>query len=195
MAHCLGLIPSEIRNLCRTLVACLFPTQRPSDLQALKFETGARICPGAVPLKRRWPPAHCPRSPLNCRLHAASPHHPGICCLSSRSRGRHAQEQRLEQQGQGRKEGPQPGQGNWQVHGDGGGAGCIRRGGTSEAAPEAVRQAVGGGCQSGWGRLLSVTNSIEAGTCRQGASGWAYIGILEGMGGVTPPFQCIPRKE
>ena len=43
--------------------------------------------------------------------------------------------------------------------------GCIRREGTSEAAPEAVRQAVGGGCQSGWGRLLSVTN-VEAGTCR-----------------------------
>ena len=40
----------------------------------------------------------------------------------------------------------------------------------SEAAPEAVRQAVGGGCQSGWGRLLSVTNAIEAGTWRQGDS-------------------------
>ena len=45
--------------------------------------------------------------------------------------------------------------------------------GSSEAAPEAVRQAVGGGCQSGWGRLLSVTNAMEAGTCRQGNSGWA----------------------
>ena len=32
--------------------------------------------------------------------------------------------------------------------------GCIGREGASEAAPEAVRQAVGGGCQSGWGRLL-----------------------------------------
>ena len=31
---------------------------------------------------------------------------------------------------------------------------------------EAVRQAVGGGCQSGWGRLLSVTNAAEAGTWR-----------------------------
>ena len=51
--------------------------------------------------------------------------------------------------------------------------GCIRREGTSEAAPEeAVGQAVGGGCQSGWGRLLSVTNAIEAGTCRQRNSGW-----------------------
>ena len=53
------------------------------------------------------------------------------------------------------------------------GQGCIRRKGTSEAAPEAVRQAVGGGCQSGWGRLPSVTNAIEAGTWRQGDSGWA----------------------
>ena len=31
--------------------------------------------------------------------------------------------------------------------------GCIRREGTSEAAPEAVRQAVGGGFQSGWGAV------------------------------------------
>ena len=36
--------------------------------------------------------------------------------------------------------------------------------GTSEAAPEALRQAVGGGCRSGLGRLLSVTNAIEVGT-------------------------------
>ena len=27
--------------------------------------------------------------------------------------------------------------------------------------------------KSGWGRLLSVTNAIESGTCRQGDSGWA----------------------
>ena len=40
--------------------------------------------------------------------------------------------------------------------------GCIKREGASEAAPEAVSQAVGGGCQSGWGRLLSVTYAIEA---------------------------------
>ena len=54
-----------------------------------------------------------------------------------------------------------------------GGGGCIEREGASEAAPQAVRQAVGGGCQSGWGRLLSVTNAIEAGTWRQGDSGCA----------------------
>ena len=51
--------------------------------------------------------------------------------------------------------------------------GCITGAGNSEAAPVAVRQAVGGGCRSGWGRLLSVTNAIEVGTCRQGDSGWA----------------------
>ena len=49
----------------------------------------------------------------------------------------------------------------------------IRRESTSEVAIEAVRQAVGGGCESGWGRLLSVANAIEVGTCRQGDSGWA----------------------
>ena len=56
---------------------------------------------------------------------------------------------------------------------EGGGHACIRREGASEAAPEAVRQAVGGGCQSGWGRLLSVTHAVEPGTWRQGDSGWA----------------------
>ena len=53
------------------------------------------------------------------------------------------------------------------------GQGCVRKAGASGAAPEAVRQAVGGGCQSGCGRLLSVTNAMEAGTWRQGDSGWA----------------------
>ena len=57
----------------------------------------------------------------------------------------------------------------------------------SETAPEAVRQAVGGGCQSGWGRLLSVTNAIEAGTWRQGDSGWALAGRFGGGGGGTYP--------
>ena len=65
--------------------------------------------------------------------------------------------------------------------------GCIRREGASEAAPGAVRQAVGGGCQSGWGRLLSVTNAIEAGSCRQGNSGWAQTG-RPGRGGYLPPL-------
>ena len=66
--------------------------------------------------------------------------------------------------------------------------GCISREGTSEVAPEAVRQAAGGGCQSGWGRLLSVTKAIEAGTCRQGNSGWAWAGRPGGGGGYLPPL-------
>ena len=41
---------------------------------------------------------------------------------------------------------------------------------------EAVRQAVGGGCQIGWGRLLSVINPMEAGTWGQEDSGWAQAG-------------------
>ena len=56
--------------------------------------------------------------------------------------------------------------------------------GASEAAPAAVRQAVGGGCRSGWGQLLSVTNAIEAGTCRLGDTSWASAGRPEGWGGV-----------
>ena len=50
---------------------------------------------------------------------------------------------------------------------------CIRREGTSVVAPEAVTQAVGGGCHSGCGRLLSGINATHAGACRQGDNGWA----------------------
>ena len=64
------------------------------------------------------------------------------------------------------------------LFGRGGGGGCIRR----EGAPEAVRWAVGGGCRSGWGRLLSVTNAIDAGTCRQGGQ-WLGIGQVPWRGG------------
>ena len=53
-------------------------------------------------------------------------------------------------------------------------------------APEAVRQAVGGGCRSGTGRLVLVTNAIEAGTWRWGDSGWAQAG-RPGGGGYPPP--------
>ena len=74
----------------------------------------------------------------------------------------------------------------------GGWQGCIGREGISEAAPEAVRQAVGGGCQSGWGRLPSVTNATKAGIWREGDSGWASVGRPEGRGGYPPPLQCIP---
>ena len=63
--------------------------------------------------------------------------------------------------------------------------------GTSEASPQAVRQAVGRGCQIGWGRLLSVTNAIEAGTCRQGDVAGSRLGALErGRGG--SPLEMPP---
>ena len=68
----------------------------------------------------------------------------------------------------------------------GGQQGCIRREGASEAAPEAFRRAIGGGCQSGWGRLLSVTNAIEAGTCRQGGVAGRRLGALERAAGGGP---------
>ena len=71
------------------------------------------------------------------------------------------------------------------------GQGCIRREGTSEAAPEAVGQAVGGGCQSGWGRLLSVTNAIEAGTCHETVAGHR-LGALEGGRGGPSPLPMHP---
>ena len=70
-----------------------------------------------------------------------------------------------------------------------GGRDGLGREGASETAPEAVRQAVGGGCRSGWGRLLSVTNAVEAGTWRRGDSGWAQAGR---PGGGVPPSQRIP---
>ena len=44
------------------------------------------------------------------------------------------------------------------------------------------------------GRLLSVTNAIEAGTWRQGGSGWAYAGRPGGGGGV-PMHPCPPHPQ
>ena len=64
------------------------------------------------------------------------------------------------------------------------GQGCRRREGT----PEAVGQAVGGGCQSGWGRLLPVTNAVEAGTWRQGDRNWPSAGRPRGEWGSPLPL-------
>ena len=67
---------------------------------------------------------------------------------------------------------------------------CIRRKGTPEAAPEAVRQAVGGGCRSGWGRLLSVTLSLALGV--RGTVARHRLGAVEEGGGGCPlPLHCI----
>ena len=59
---------------------------------------------------------------------------------------------------------------------------CIQTEKASEAAPEAVQQAVGG-CQSGWGRSLSVTHAFEL-SVRE-AVAWHRLGALEG-GGYPP---------
>ena len=53
---------------------------------------------------------------------------------------------------------------------------------------------VGGGCHSGWGRLVSVTNAIETGTGVRGTVAGHWLGGLEGGGGV-PPFQCNPGRD
>ena len=56
------------------------------------------------------------------------------------------------------------------------------------------RQAVGRGCQSGWGRLRSVTNAVEAGTWRQGGQ-WLSVGWAPWRGGgrgVPPPLPTRP---
>ena len=65
----------------------------------------------------------------------------------------------------------------------GGRQGCIRREGTSEAAPEAVRQAVGGGCRSGWGPLLSVTNAMKPALAVRETVAGHRLGTLERGGG------------
>ena len=54
-----------------------------------------------------------------------------------------------------------------------------------EGVREAARQAVGGGYQGGWGRLLWVTNAIGVGSCGQEESGWA---IGRSPGRCLPPF-------
>ena len=74
--------------------------------------------------------------------------------------------------------------------------GCSRRKRASEAAPEAVRQAFGGGCESGWGQLLSVTKAIEARTWRQlSLKHWKGRKGGGGLGGVTPPPPTVYSRS
>ena len=65
--------------------------------------------------------------------------------------------------------------------------GCIRREGTSEAAPEAVRQAVRGGCRSGWGRSLPLKLAFAI---RDTAAGHR-LGALQGVGGQSPEMMLL----
>ena len=72
----------------------------------------------------------------------------------------------------------------------------MRREGASETAPEAVGHAVGGGgggCQSGWGRLLSVTNEFKLALAVRGR--WLGIGWEPCRPASPPPFQCVPAVQ
>ena len=72
-----------------------------------------------------------------------------------------------------------------EAQGGGGTQGCSRKEGTSEGAPEAVRQAVGGG----YCRLqMPLKPALALRETRLGA-GWA---LWKRGGGYLPPFQCIP---
>ena len=64
--------------------------------------------------------------------------------------------------------------------GGGGWQGCKRKleGGEIPAPP--VRRAVGGDCQSGWGRLLSVTNAMKLALGVRGTVAGRRLGALEG---------------
>ena len=50
------------------------------------------------------------------------------------------------------------------------------------------------GCQSGWGRLLSVTNAIEAGTCHRGTVAGRRLGALEGGAPPPPPAEWVGSR-
>ena len=68
----------------------------------------------------------------------------------------------------------------------------MRREGASEAAPEAVRRAVGGGCQSGWGRLRSVM-PLRLALGVTGTVAGRRLGALESPPPPPPrSFQCTP---
>ena len=68
---------------------------------------------------------------------------------------------------------------------------AVGREGTPEAAPEAVRQAVGGGCQSGWGAVTVGYMPLKLGRGVRGTVTGHRLGALEG-GVASPPFQGIP---
>ena len=74
------------------------------------------------------------------------------------------------------------------------GQGCIRREGTSEVAPEAVRQAVGGVAKTvggGYCRLQMPLSLVVP--VRETVAG-RRLGALEGGGVPPPPFHCIPGE-
>ena len=70
------------------------------------------------------------------------------------------------------------------------GQGCIRREGTAEAAPEAVRQAVEGGCQSGWGGYCRLKMPLKLALGVRETVAGHRLGALEGGG--SPPLPMHP---
>ena len=85
--------------------------------------------------------------------------------------------------------------GPWGVGGGGGGgAECMRMEGTSEAAPETVRQALGGGCQSGWGGCCRLQMPLSLVLGVRGTVAGHRLGALEGGGVARSPrkHQCAP---
>ena len=70
--------------------------------------------------------------------------------------------------------------------GGGGGQGCIRREGTSEAAPEAVRQSVGGGCQSGGEGYCRLQMPLKPAIAVTGTVAGRRLGALDAGGGGVP---------
>ena len=76
------------------------------------------------------------------------------------------------------------------------GQGCLRREGASEAAPEAVGWAFGGGCQSGWAPLLSVTKiplRLVLAT-RETVAGHRLDALEGGEGGTAPPSNATLQE-
>ena len=74
---------------------------------------------------------------------------------------------------------------------------ALEREAASEAAPEAVRQAVGGGCQSGWGGYCRLQMPLKLRFGVRGTVAGHRLGALEGLGGlpkrlgaVTVGYKC-----
>ena len=74
--------------------------------------------------------------------------------------------------------------------------GCIRREGASEAAPEAMRQAVEGGCQSGWGGYCRLQMPLRLALGVRGTVAGHRLGALDPP---SPPMHhwgrgCLARN-
>ena len=76
--------------------------------------------------------------------------------------------------------------------------GCIRREGASEAVPEAVRRAVGGGCQAVGRGYCWLQMPLKLALGVRGTVAGHRLGTVEEGGGVPLPFPmhpCSPRPS